>query len=40
MGKQPVIIHADKRRKTEIQHCKKMQILLWIQRGLTVLVSD
>ncbi|VAF07043.1 Uncharacterised protein [Enterobacter hormaechei] len=23
MGKQPVIIHSDKRRKKEIQHCKK-----------------
>ncbi|EMP1179220.1 hypothetical protein NFF84_04135 [Proteus mirabilis] len=23
MEKQPVIIHADKRRKKEIQHCKK-----------------
>lgn len=23
MGKQPIIIHSDKRRKKEIQHCKK-----------------
>lgn len=40
MEKQPVIIHADKCRKKKFSIVKKMQILLWIQRGLTVLVSD